>query len=176
VRPRRPPTLTDIANERVPFSLAASWLGIETRERGVKADCPLCGSAKAMRMYEDHGWCNSCRTYLSAVGLLAESWKLDRDDAAYRALDRIGYRPMEFGHLWEEASAEPEPAREELADALRVWCGANCPDWDSLQFDPEVAGMLARLLGILPKVRTRQQCAKWLAAGKTAMGRVLSPH
>lgn len=169
------PSLTDIANDRISFHQALAWADISTgmRERGMKVDCPVCGGDKSLRVWPDHAWCFGCRKYLSAVGLLAWHWDMRLPDAAYRALDKIGYVPPGFEDLWEEAQRGPVPAREDLADALRIWCEANCPDWASRQFEAGLAVPLSRCLGLLPAVRTAGECDEWLARCKRVMGRAL---
>lgn len=168
-------SLVTIANERVPFLTAAAWAGLGSggRDRGMKVSCPSCGEQSAMRVYPGHGWCFSERRYFTPVSLLAEVWDMDREDAAVRALDKIGYVPASYAHLWEDAARPPEPAREELARALQTWCAANCPDWTARQFEPAVSRLLSRCLGLLPAVHTAEDCTLWLDGCKAAMRRVL---
>lgn len=175
--PPRKKTLYAIANERISFDRAMQWAGqagTVTRERGVKAICPSCGEVGAMRVYLDHGWCFSEQRYFSPVRLLAEVWDMDNETAAKTALDRIGYAPPEYPELWEAAQREPEPALDDLATALRLYCARVCPDWATRQYEDAVANRMARCLGALRAVRTEQDCRKWLEVAKTAMGRVLS--
>ena len=120
------------------------------------------------------GNCFSERRYFSPVGLLAEVWDMEPEDAARQALDKIGYVPVSYARLWESAQREPEPAVADLADALRLWCASACPDWQARQYDEAVAGLLARCLGWLREVRTEDDCLLWLTKCKEAMGRVLS--
>jgi hypothetical protein len=172
--PRRP-TLTEIANDRISFHQALAWAGIHTgmRERGMKVDCPVCGGDNSLRVWPDHGWCFSCRKYLSAVTLLAQKWDMRNPDAAFLALDKIGYVPPGYEELWEEARRGPEPARETLGEALRIWCEANCPGWSARQFEPALAVPLSRCLGLLPSVRTEEECDEWLRRCKRVMGKAL---
>jgi hypothetical protein len=170
-------SLYAIANERISFDRAMAWAGAAsagTRERGVKVTCPSCGEAGALRVYPDHGWCFAEQEYFSPVGLLARAWNMDEEPAAIRALGKIGYVPVGYAHLWEDARREPEPALDDLATALRLYCGRACPDWASRQYDEAVSGAMARCLGLLHAVRTEEDCRKWLAVSKTVMGRVLS--
>lgn len=169
-------SLASIANERVPFLKAAEWAGLggHERERGLKVTCPSCGGQGALRVYPGHAYCFSERRGYTTVTLLAEVWEMDRESAAIRALNMIGYVPPGYAMLFEQAAREPEPAREHLATALRTWCEASVPDWRTRQYDPEVAAVLARCLSLLPLVRTEDQCARWLAGCKRAMARVLN--
>lgn len=166
------------ANRMIPFTTAASWAGLDgySRDRGVKADCPSCGGSGRMRIYPDHGWCFSERKWFTAVALLARAWRMSKEDAAMTALLRAGYVPP--GHA-ERFRAQrenlPEPALDQLATGLRTWCEANCADWGTRQYQPDVAGLLSRCLGLLPLVRTEEDCGKWLARCKEAMGRVFPP-
>ena len=171
----RPKPITVVAGERVSFDLAMRWAGNDTgaRPRGMKTACPLCGEAGAFRVYPDHGYCYAEQRYLGTVSLLAAKWELSREDAAHKALEKIGYIPADLAHLWADAERRPEPAREDLADALRIWCDARAADWRARQFDPPVAGALARCLGLLPRVRTAEDCERWLAVCKRVMGKAL---
>lgn len=172
----RKKSLYAIANERLSFDRAMAWAGAGsagTRERGVKTSCPSCGEEGALRVYPDHGWCFSEQEYFSPVGLLASVWDMDKESAAVKVLDRIGYVPAGYAYLWENVQRAPEPALDDLATALRLWCEANCPDWVHRQYDDAVARKLSRCLGALSVVRTEEHCRKWLAVSKTAMRRVL---
>jgi hypothetical protein len=119
------------------------------------------------------GNCFSCRKYLSAVTLLARHWDMRNPDAAFLALDKIGYVPPGYEELWDEARRGPEPARESLGEALRIWCEANCPGWSARQFEPALAVPLSRCLGLLPSVRTEEECDEWLTRCKRVMGKAL---
>jgi hypothetical protein len=170
-------SLYALANERISFDKAMAWAGAGssgTRERGVKVACPSCGEQGALRVYPDHGWCFSEQQYFSPVGLLAEIWDLDYEEAAVKALDKIGYVPVGYAHLWENVQRTPDPARDDLAKALHLYCARICPDWVTRQYEETVARVLSRCLGLLPAVRTAKDCRKWLAACKAVMGRALS--
>ncbi len=173
----RKKSLYAVANERISFDKAMALAGGSpgARERGVKTTCPACGEEGALRVYPDHGWCFSEQRYFSPVSLLAGVWEMDREEAAIRVLDRVGYVPAGHARLWADAERTPKPALEDLATALRTWCEANCPGWVTRQYDDVVARALSRCLGVLPVVRTEADCRKWLAVSKTVMGRVL-PH
>lgn len=171
-------TLYAIANERISFDTAMQWAGrgTVTRERGVKVACPSCDEADAMRVWPSHGFCFAEQRYFSPVRLLAEVWEMDDETAAKVALDRIGYAPPEYPELWESAQRPPDPALDDLATALRLYCARMCPDWVTRQYEDAVSSRMARCLGALRAVRTEEDCRKWLAVSKTVMGRVLSLH
>lgn len=175
-------SLTAVANARVPFPLAASWAGVISGEHGdgVKVRCPFGavehsdgGKEPALRVYHDHGWCFAENRYFSTVSLLAEVWQVSREDAAVEALARIGYKPADYAHLWEQAAREPEPDRGALARALTDWCFTECPDWAQRRVMPEVAWALGRCLGLLPGVHSADDCLTWLAGSQYVMARVL---
>jgi hypothetical protein len=164
------------AQKKISFLDALKLLEIGTgeRSRGMKVQCPVCGSGGALRVWSDHGWCFSEQQYYTATGILAEKWQLDEESAAIRAMKELGIAMPRFEDAWEAALVPPPPARESLAEALRIWCGAQCADWRTRQYDEEVAGMLARCLGLLPKVTTPAECDMWLSKCKAAMGRVIA--
>lgn len=169
--PRKP--LTQIAEEQVSFALAASWVSITVAERGYRYDCFACGSGGAFKAYADHAWCHSCRTYFSAVSLLARKWDLEPEDAARAALERIGYVPLDYAGEWKHAQRSPDLDLPALGDALRTWCAASIPGWAARSTEPRPARALALCLGLLPEVRTEEDCATWLARCKQVMGRAL---
>lgn len=172
-------SLSAIANERISFDQAMAWTGAAsagTRERGVKVACPSCGEEGAMRVYPNHGWCFSEQRYFTSVALLAEHWEMDPEAAALTALKRIGYVAAGYAALWDNVEREREPALDQLAEALRIYCRRTCPNWATRQYDSDVSALLSRCLGLLPAVRTEEDCRKWLGVAKTVMGRVLSPH
>jgi hypothetical protein len=164
------------ANAKISFLRAARLAGIGTgeRERGMKVTCPACGGGGSLRVWSDHGWCFGEQRYFTPVSLLAEVWEMDEESAAVRLLAETGTEMPGFEGAWEAACQQPPPARESLAQALRVWCEANCADWRSRQYEDAAATLLARCLGLLPQVHTAEQCERWLAVSKVAMGRVLS--
>lgn len=183
-------SLARLADEKVPFPLAARWAGVAVHEgsaeRGIKTWCPFGafehpdgGAEPSFRVYPDHGWCFAEVRYFSVVTLLAAVWELDRQDAAAEALRRIGWVPVSYAHLFEQAARDPEPDADALAGALVTWCEAYCrdqggqPGWKALQYEPEVAGLLSRCLGLLPLVHTGEDCRTWLDASKRAMQQVL---
>jgi hypothetical protein len=165
-----------VANEKVPFTTAAGWagLGSDSRDRGMKVTCLSCGGQGALRVFPDHAYCFGERKYYTPVSLLAEFWEMDFEHAAVKALEKIGYRLPDYTDQWALAARDPEPARAELAAALQLWCEANCPDWAARQYGDAEARKLAQCLGLLPRVRTEEDCRKWLAKCKEAMGRVLA--
>lgn len=177
-------SVTATANEVIPFPLAARWAGIvvhSVSERGTKVYCPFGevehpdgGTEPAMRIYPDHGWCFAEQRYFSVVSLLAEVWQLSYQDAAAEALRRYGWKPATYAHLWEQASGEEEPDHDALAQALLVWCEAVAPDWSQRQYDDRTARVLGRCLGLLPLVRTGDECRTWLEGCKRALAPYLT--
>lgn len=173
-----------LANQKVPFPTAARWVGMSVHEgsaeRGIKTWCPFGafehpdgGTDPAFRVYPDHGWCFAEGRYFSVVSLLAAVWELDREDAAAEALRRIGYVPADYAHLFAEGTKPPEPDTDALAAALVTWCEARYGDWKALQYEPAVAVMLSRCLGLLPLVHDEDECRTWLDGCKQAMQQVL---
>ena len=180
-----PKSLTRLANEHVPFPLAARWAGIEVYdepgERGIKTYCPFGevehpdgGLEPSLRVYIDHGWCFAESRYFTVVSLLSEIWETSRNEAAEEALRRVNYKPASYAHLFEQADKDPEPDQDALANALVIWCMSRRPDWKEAQYSPAIASMLARCFGLLPLVRDGNDCDVWLSTAKQAMQRVLT--
>jgi|GEM_PF-2670815 len=161
------------ADEHVPFATACSWARISAPSpRGARDSCPKCGEG-ALKVWPDHAFCFACRAYLTVTRLLALAWELSEDDAAAQALDRIGWVPASFAHLWEDSSRQPAPDRGELERALKAWCAAAVPDWAARQYDQPVARKLSLCLGLLADVHTEADCTVWMDGCRRAMGRVL---
>lgn len=178
-------SIVRVANEVVLFPQAAAWAGIDvpyqSGERGVKVYCPFGttehpdgGTEPAMRVYPDHGWCFAESRYFSVVSLLAEVWQVPREEAAETALDRIGWKPQDYGKRFAQAAAAPEPDEDALAAALVTWCETMFPDWRERQYDARVSRCLAHCLGLLPLVHSAGDCEIWLGAVKQAMTSVLT--
>jgi hypothetical protein len=164
------------AIRHVPFHKAAEWAGLWSgaRERGMKADCPACGGEMALRVYPDHAWCFAGCGRFSAVRLLAVVWEMDFATTAHEMLEKAGYVRPDPMEVFTRTPSPEDPKTDDLADALRIWCEANCPDWGTRQYDPPTARVLARLLGALRAVRSEEECDLWLARAKEIMGKVLA--
>jgi hypothetical protein len=169
-----------LANSAITFAEALRMAGYgywgEGTSRGRKTRCPFGevshddgGREPAMRVYYRHGYCFACSKWYSVVGLLSEVWQLSEDDAAYRALEKAGYRPPDPERAWAWAQRPPDPDRDALARSLVVWCEAHSPDWTARQYDRAVARRLAECNDLLTLVKTPEDCDKWLAAAKIAM-------
>lgn len=120
------------------------------------------------------GNCFAEQRFFTVTMLLAAVWEVTRDDAATEALRRYGWKPASYAHLWEGVMQPREPDRDALRAALAIWCSAHCADWDTRQYDDVAAGRLAQCYGLLPLVRTEQECEDWLRACKQAMAPYLS--
>jgi hypothetical protein len=169
-----------LANSVLTFAEALRMAGVsyagEGTSRGRRAYCPFGdlahldqGREPAMRVYYRHGYCFACSRWYSVVSLLAEVWQLDEDHAAYRALEQGGYQPPDAERAWAWVQRSPEPDRDALARALTTWCEANIPHWAQAQYSPAVASRLSECLGLLPLVKTADDCDRWLSVARTAM-------
>lgn len=172
-------SLVAIADRVIPFPVAARWAGVDAGGRA-KVHCPFGfehddgGREQALRVYPDHGYCFAQQRFFTVTMLLAAVWEVTRDDAATEALRRYGWKPASYAHLWEGVMQPREPDRDALRAALAIWCSAHCADWDTRQYDDVAAGRLAQCYGLLPLVRTEQECEDWLRACKQAMAPYLS--
>jgi hypothetical protein len=175
-------SLISIANRHVSFPQAAQLVGVGwgvTRDRGSKVHCPFSmlhadgGRAPALRIWTDHGWCFAETRWFSPVSLVAAVRELDAENAAKWLLDKVGYVPVTYAHLWEHAQRTRDLGKSELAAALSVWCAANCPDWQVRQYEPVVAERLSRCLSLLALVHTSDDCLTWLSGCKHGMRQVL---
>jgi hypothetical protein len=168
--------LADIADSVIPFTTAAGWAGLWSRDarvRGNKTSCPYChdggGRDPSFRVYPDHGYCFADCGYYSVTRLLAREWGLRYEEAADKALKKFGWKPPTRAQRWAEATAEPEPDREALARALKFYCAAADPQWEQKQTREPYASRLSECLGLLRLVRTADDCVTWLEACKRVM-------
>ena len=171
----------ETANRIIPFARAAQWAGLWTRddarERGSKVSCPFCydGGTRdpAFRIYPDHGFCFAGCGPFSVVRLLAQSWELTPEEAAWKALEKHGWKPPTLENRWADAIREPEPDRGYLAQALVLYCEGIEPAWAARQYEKPVADLLSQCLGLLPQVSTGPECELWLGTCKKIMFRCL---
>lgn len=175
-------SLVSLANAQVRMAFAASLCGVEVpgdiTGKSVKVHCPFFtnhsdyGMSAALRIYPDSnsGYCFACQSYYSPVKIYAQFTDKTYDEAAADLLDRTGYKPLDYAHLWDQVQeAAQEIDRASLGEALKVWCGANVPDFEARQFYGLVQLLLGRCLDLLDRVQTEEDAARWLAACKTAM-------
>jgi hypothetical protein len=180
-------SLVTLANARVPMPVACRAAGVDIpdtyRDGGTKCYCPFGefshsdgGKDKAFRVWSDHAWCFSCRTWYSPVKIYSLMKEVSYEQAAIALLDLIGFKPVEYAEHWERASAEPLPDSGALAQALRNFCYTIVPG-ERLMESP-AAEYLSRCLGYITCVKNEDDAEKWLALAKTVMGRVLTggPH
>jgi len=166
-------SIARLANEKVPFTLAASWAEIgPPSERGTKNDCLECGEYASMRVYYGHAWCFACRTRFSAVRVLATVWDVDPETAAIRALKKAGYISEGYEQLWDAADHPKAPDLPALNRALVTWCASSIPGWSGqLEYERGPADMLSECLRLLPLVRTEEECTEWMSGCQQVMAR-----
>lgn len=177
-----------VANEKVPIVTVCRLFGVDTPDevalsRSRKVRCPFGeiyhsdgGVSPAMRIYQEtnSAYCFSCAVYYTPVSLAARAMDTDRLSAALRLLDHVGYRPMDLAQKWQQVQQyQPEPDKVLLADALKTYCRRVDPQWAGRQFEPAVAGVLTRCLGLLDLVKSDDEVILWLERCKEAMRRVL---
>jgi hypothetical protein len=113
--------------------------------------------------------------YFTPVKMAAQAWDQDWTTAAAVLLDHIGYRPLSLADQWARVvSIEQAPDTTLLAEALKVYCARQDPQWNAHQFDPDVAAQLTRCLALLDRVRHDADADRWLAGTKQVMHRFLT--
>lgn len=178
-----------VADEKVSIVTVCQMLGVELPDdvgssRSRKVHCPFgelyhsdAGVSAAMRIYPDtnSAYCFSCAAYWTPVALAARAMDTTKRVAAMRLLDRIGHKPLDLAAAWQDARTyEPEPDKALMADALKTYCRRIDPGWPTRQFDPRVAAVLTRCLGLLDLVVTAEDVHDWLCGCKEVMRRALS--
>lgn len=175
--------LAALANQRIPIAQALRWASVTASEGDSrKLDCPFAlvshpdgGAERALRIYDDNmAWCFACGRGWTPVRLMSEYWDCTSAEAAEKMLKLAGITPPSWRERWEELHQPAEPDRASLAEALKSWCRRIAgPDWDRLQFLPEVAVPLSDCLGLLPLVRTDREAREYLDGCKLIMGGIL---
>lgn len=159
-----------VANAKVSIATAAALVGVPARAGKSKTYCPFGdlshpdgGSEPALRLYDDNkAWCFSCEKMWTPVSLCAEAWDVDPEAAAERLLAHIGWRPGDYAAAWEHAT-QPEPIDAgQLRAALRMRLAREHAGWESLQYDADIAGCLAKCLTLLTLVTDNTQARQWL--------------
>jgi hypothetical protein len=184
----RRPNVVTVANEKVPIATVLRLFGADAPEdvetaSSRKISCPFGtvyhsdgGVAAAMRVYPESNsaYCFSCGVYYTPVSLAARALDTNRQTAALHLLDHVGLRPQDpFEAFQSAASYEPTPDITLLAEALKTYCRRVDPAWPNRQFEPEVAAMLTRCLGLLELVGSAEAVLLWLERCKEAMRSVL---
>lgn len=178
----------DQANEMVKITDVLASLGVFVPSSihnggNKKIYCPFGfyhsdgGATKAMRVYlkSNSVYCFSCSKRYDPVGLAAAQWDVSWVNAAFRLLEDSGFKPKSLEERWQEATAEVENAPDliSLADALKMYCSAISPVWQTKQLDDIVATKLSKCLDLLNAVKTDSDAIKWLDITKRAMRNVL---
>lgn len=179
-------SLVSLANERVSIYKACQMVGVDANEYAggsQKLYCPFGdlyhadgGMGRAFRIYPDtnSAYCFACTKYFSPVSIVALDRDMSLEAAADYLLEESGWTPPDIDSRWQAAIATIEKVDTDyLAEALKVSCERVDPLWEIHEFEPEVSALLTKCLGLLSKVQTQEDGAKWLATAKTAMHRKL---
>ena len=187
-RPRRRSAVS-IANDKVPITLACRIAGMDIDDdiaygRSMKVYCPFGelyhsdqGVEPAFRIYVDSNsaYCFACSTYFTPVWLVAQVWDQQPAQVAVELLERVGIKPVSLADAWAQAAVrDVAPDTSLLAEALKLFCGRICVDWDDAQFEPDTAGLLSRCLALLDLVHTEGEARQWLDECKKVMRAALA--
>lgn len=129
-------------------------------------------ATRAFVVYQDSNsaFCYACATYFSPVYLVAKAWDRSLYHTAIELLDRVGYKPVSMAQAWANATTKEVVVDvTNLGLALRVYCSGVVPNWDSVQFDPEIASTLDKCLALLVRVHTEDEATQWLHTTKQVM-------
>ena len=184
----RPRSLVTLANDVVPIITVCRLVGMDlpadlTYGRSRKLHCPFGETAHsdhgldpAFRVYPESNsaYCFACAAYYTPVALYAHAVDTDRRTAAADLLDRVGHRPLSLTEAWAKLTTAVDPPDvASLRAALQTYCRRVCADWDTRQFDPDVAVVLAMCLDLLDRVDSVTDVQDWLQGVKAVMARVL---
>lgn len=173
-----------LANEATDILTVLGLIGMPVPEisylASMKLYCPFGdvshadgGMSKAFRVYPEtnSAYCFACALAFTPVSLLAMGKDISKEEAADFLLELAGVTEANSDERWAQLTA-PEPVTintAELAEALKLFCRRTIPNWEERQFEPAVAKLFQRCLGLLGSVRTPEDAEQWLAATKQAM-------
>lgn len=155
------------ANVPMPEVLALSGIRAEA---GKRTTCPIClePDPRVMVVHDHYVYCFGCCTGYGPVRFHAIMHDL-RPGKAARELMRLTGRNPSVDRLLQR----PGPRRLDtgrLSTSMRAWCaGKFIDDWVVAQYEPDVAGPLSRLLGLLEQVTTEAELHEWWDKGKRIM-------
>lgn len=175
-------SVIQLANERMSIIDACNELGMDVFDFSIaslKTYCPFGhiahddeGRTKAFRIYPatNSAWCFACQAYYTPVKLIAMDKDISEEAAAQWILETTGYVAPDYQARWEAVTTPEETVdTDALAETLKLRCRRLSRDWEERQFDEEVSKKLQLCLGLLRKVKTKEDSSKWLDIATTAM-------
>lgn len=185
-----PQSLVALADGQVSILEVCRQIGIDVPDElmmgraSMKVFCPQGdvfhgdgGTDPTFRIYSDtnSAYCFKCNKLFTPVSLYAISKGVTRTEAAKYLLEVIGfnYRVPELDHKTLLLTVDKPVDYAYLSDALKVYCGRICSDWETRQFSSEISEKLAKCLELLPRVKSKDEVAAWLSATKQVMSALL---
>jgi hypothetical protein len=182
--------LVALANEQVSIMEVCRQVGLEVPDEVVlgraslKLYCPLAdiehkdgGRESSFRIYADTNtaYCFYCQRLFTPVFLYSLYHGVPSKRAAEALLESINYRHPVLEFKQDLLSTiEKAPDCDSLREALQLYCGRICPDWEIRQFDSKVSNLFSRCLGLLSKVKTESEAKLWLTSTKIVMHKILN--
>lgn len=171
------------ANEVVGIEQACVMVGMDYATGFGKHYCPFGnlyhadgGISRSFRVYpnSNSAYCFACSAFYNPVKLMATAKGISDEDAAEFLLESVGYVPPDaYSRFQAAATTDSRVETNDLAEALKLVCARLSSEWETRQFDDDVAQPFAKVLGLLPKVKTDADAEKWLATAKIVMTRAL---
>jgi hypothetical protein len=179
-----PESKIGIANEEVSILKVCTALGMDIPDFALTAEkyktwCPWGGifhtdggAAKAFMIYPatNTAHCFAGCGHFTPSKMKAMSMDISEEDAAALLLAEIGWLGEDLDARWEAAITKEEFVQTaSLAEALKVYCARIEPQWESKQFEQQVASRLNQCLELLDNVSTSEQATRWLTVAKRVM-------
>lgn len=176
-----------LANESMDITAACRFIEMNLGDfaiASVKTYCPFGelmhedgGRGKAFRVYPatNSAYCFACGKAYRPCSLIATDRDISEAEAAEIILEEVGYIPPDIDSRWEAVTAEESSVdRDALANALKTACSRYAPDWETRQFDEDIATMLRKCLSASRNVTTEEEAREWLGVTKKVMSQALS--
>lgn len=173
-----------IANEIMTIDEACIAIGMGDVSGMAKAYCPFGpvfhsdgGRERAFKIYPqtNSAYCFACQRRYDPVSLVATEQDISYVAAAEWILEEKKWVAPDYESQWDALTTRPTPVDYEgLQAALKLACGRMVTDWETRQFEPQVAHKLTLCLGMVRKVTNDDEAKKWFDTTKKAMSQVLA--
>lgn len=178
-----------LANSEVSIYDACKTIGMPVMEYAYssKMYCPFgdvshadAGATPAFRVYQESNsaYCFACSMKYTPVRLVALKNDIPEEEAAQFLLELFQIVSADAEEKFNSLASPTAFAvsTADLADSLRRYCQRIDPDWETHQFESDVADAYRKCLELLPRIRTLEEVEQWREATKKVMQHRLAKY